>query len=61
MPWGSVVTGNPKGGIAETLDRFRGGTTQISLENEDMWWGGGGEGGDRVSHQKLLGGITSGK
>ena len=49
---GSVVTENPKGGIIETLEGFKGGTTQIRLENEDM-------GGDRESHQMLLGGITS--
>ena len=30
--------------------------TKICLENEDMGVGGGG--GDRESHQKLLGGIT---
>ena len=37
---GSVVTENPKGGIIETLEEFKGATTQIRLENEDM--GGGG-------------------
>ena len=35
------------------MEGFRGRTTQICLENEDIW-GGGGE-----NHQKLLGGITS--
>ena len=50
---GSVVTENPKGGIIETLEGFKGGTTKIRLENEDMG------GGDRESHQMLLGGITS--
>ena len=37
----------------KTLEGFRGGTTQICLENEDMCEG------DRESHQKLLEGITS--
>ena len=32
----SVVTDNPKGGTLKTLEGFRGGTTQICLENEDM-------------------------
>ena len=39
---GSVVTENPKGGCLKTLEGFRGGTTQICLENEDMGGGGGG-------------------
>ena len=47
---------SPKGGSLKTLEGFKGGTTQICLENKDMWGGGG---GDRESHQKLLGGITS--
>ena len=51
---GSVVTENLKGGSLKTLEGFKGRTTQICLENED-----GGRGGDRESHQKLLGGITS--
>ena len=34
------------------MEEFRGGTTQIYLENEDIE-------GDRESHQKLLGRITS--
>ena len=50
---GSVVTENPKGGITENFGRIQRGTTQICLENEDMG------GGDRESHQLLLGGITS--
>ena len=33
---GSVVTENPSGGSMKTLEAFRGGTTQICLENEDM-------------------------
>ena len=37
---GSVVTENPKGGIAENFERIQRGTTQICLENKDM--GGGG-------------------
>ena len=41
-----------KGRSLKTLEGFRGGTTQIWLENEDMV-------GDRESHQMLLGGITS--
>ena len=52
---GSVVTENPKGGSLKSLEGFRGGTTQIRLENEDKREGGG----DRESHQKLLGRITS--
>ena len=47
----------------KTLEESRGRTTQISLENEDMsdmWGQTCGGGGDRESHQKLLGGITSG-
>ena len=52
---GSVVTENPKGGSLKSLEGFRGGTTQIRLENEDKRGGGG----DRESHQKLLGRITS--
>ena len=36
----SVVTEHRKGRSLEPLDGFRGGTTQICLENEDM--GGGG-------------------
>ena len=46
---------SPKGGSLKTLEGFKEGTTQICLENKDMWGGGG----DRESHQKLLGGITS--
>ena len=42
-----------KEGSLKTLEGFRGGTTQIFLENEDMG------GGDRESHQMLLGRITS--
>ena len=34
----SVITENPKGagGSLKTLEEFRGGTTQICLENENM-------------------------
>ena len=32
--------GEQKGGSLKTLEGFRGGTTQIRLENEDMWGGG---------------------
>ena len=32
-----------KGGSLKTLEGFREGTTQICLENEHMWWVGGGE------------------
>ena len=39
---GSVVTENPKGGSLKSLEGFRGGTTQIRLENEDKRGGGGG-------------------
>ena len=38
-----------RGGSLKTLEGFRGGTTQICAENEDM-------GGIRESHQMLLGG-----
>ena len=39
---GSVVTENPKGGIAENFGRIqRGATIQICLENEDIGEGGG--------------------
>ena len=51
---GSVVIENPKGGSLKTLEGFRGGTTQICLGNEENEGGG-----DRESHQMLLGGITS--
>ena len=51
---GAVVTENPKGGIIENFGRIQRGITQICLENED-----GGGGGDRKSHQKLLGRITA--
>ena len=33
---------SPKGGSLKTLEGFKGGTTQICLENKDMWGGGGG-------------------
>ena len=46
-----------KAGSLKTLEGFRGGPTQIGLEDEVIVWGGGG--GDRESHQKLLGEITS--
>ena len=42
-----------KGGSLKTLEGFRGGTTQICLENKDM---GRGVGEDRESHQMLSGG-----
>ena len=55
-----VITENPKGEIAENFGRIQGGITQICLENDK------GQDktdkrcrGDRESHQKLLGGITS--
>ena len=50
----SVVTENPKGGSLKTLDGLRGGTTKFVWKMKT--WGGG---GDRESHQMLLGGITS--
>ena len=49
---GSVITENPDGGRWKVWKDSEGGTTQICSENEEM-------GGDRESHQKLLGGITS--
>ena len=36
---GSVVTKNPRGRSLKILEEFRGGTSQICLENEDI--GGG--------------------
>ena len=49
---GSVITENPKrGGSLKTVEGFRGGTTQICLENEDMR-------GSRKS-SKVIRGITS--
>ena len=49
---GSVITESPKGGgTLKTVEGFRGGTTQICLENEDM-------GGSRKS-SKVIRGITS--
>ena len=51
---GSVITENPKGGGSlKTVEGFRGGTTQICLENEDI------EGSRKSS--KVIRGITSGK
>ena len=51
---GSVVTENPKGASLKTLERFRGETTEICLENEGIGGGGGGGGIAKVikSHQK---------
>ena len=49
---GSVITENPKGGGSlKTFEGFRGGTTQICLENEDI------EGSRKSS--KVIRGITS--
>ena len=48
---GSVVTENPKGGSLKSLEGFRGGTTQIRLENEDKRGGGGG--GSRQSSKVI--------
>ena len=49
---GSVITENPKGGGSlKTVEGFRGGTTQICLENEDI------EGSRKSS--KVIRGITS--
>ena len=45
-----------KGESLKNLEGFRGGTTQIWLENKGM---GEGRGGDRENGQKLLGAITS--
>ena len=45
-----------KWGSLKTLEGFRGETTQICSENEDMVGGGGGV-RDRESHEMLLGGI----
>ena len=46
---GSVVTENQKGGSLKILEGFRGGTTQICLENE-TW-----EGGSRKSSKVIRG------
>ena len=51
---GSVVTENPKGGIAENFGRIQTG----GHSNLPGKWGHVGR-GDRESHQKLLGEITS--
>ena len=48
----SVVLENPKGEITENFGRIQGGGGSL-LGNERM-----GSGGDRESHQKLLGGMT---
>ena len=55
---------SPKGGSPKTLEGFRGGTTQICLENKDMWGGGGGSRksskvirGDHFSVVTFKGGI----
>ena len=49
---GSGITENPKGGGSlKTVEGFRGGTTQICLENEDI------EGSRKSS--KVIRGITS--
>ena len=49
---GSVITENPKGGGSlKTVEGFRGGTTQICLENEDI------EGSRKSSN--VIRGITS--
>ena len=42
---------NQKGESLKTLKGFKGGTTQIYLENED-------KGGDRESHQKVITGFS---
>ena len=47
----SVVLENPKGEITENFGRIQGGGSLLG--NERM-----GSGGDRESHQKLLGGMT---
>ena len=49
---GSVVTVNPKGGITENFGR-------IQMGDYSNLLGKLRHGGDRESHQKLLGGITS--
>ena len=48
----SVVTENPKEGSLKTYDGLRGGTTKF-VSKMKTW------GGDRESHQMLLGRITS--
>ena len=50
---GSVVLENPKGEITENFGRIQRGGGGSCLENERM-----GSGGDRESHQKLLGVMT---
>ena len=52
---GSALTENPKGGIAESFGRI-----QRSYHSNLLGkWRHEGRGGDRESHQKVLGGITS--
>ena len=53
---GSVVTENPEWGALKSLEGFRGGTTQICLENEDM-----GEGGDREKSSRVIRGDDFGE
>ena len=49
----SVVTENPRGGIAEIFGRIRRGEPLKFAWKMKAWWR------DHESHQKLLGGITS--
>ena len=49
----SVVTENPRGGIAENFGRIRRGEPLKFAWKMKAWWR------DHESHQKLLGGITS--
>ena len=53
---GSAVTENPELGVAKSLEGFRGGTTQICLENEGM-----GEGGDREKSSRVIRGDDFGE
>ena len=55
---GSVVTENPKGGSLQSLERFRGGTTQIRLENEDKRGGGGSRKSSKVIREDHFSEVT---
>ena len=55
---GSVVTENPKGGIAEIFGRIQRGTTQIRLENEDKRGGGGSRKSSKVIREDHFSEVT---
>ena len=55
---GSVVTENPKGGSLKSLEGFRGGTTQIRLENEDKREGRGSRKSSKVIREDHFSEVT---